>query len=223
MNRRRPPCRPQPAIGPEPPPNTLPIAEQNGSNHSNPYCANTSLAPAPTLSGSLAPKTETGKLAAATPGEQPFEGPQQPSIALEKVSPSEIQVGKLATFTLYVRNSGQVPAQNVVVTDHVPAGTQLIDVKPQPQTGSDGSLWWNLGTMQPGEETQITPASHAADRGGNRRHGDVSFGAAATSRSISTRPQLADRTYGVAESADRRGIDGAALPFPIPVRVRRRA
>src|SRR5262249_42001901 len=102
------------------------------------------------------PKGEGGRLAAPTPGERHLEGLQQPSIALEKVSPSEIQIGKPATFELYVRNAGQVPAQNVVVTDHVPAGTQLVDARPPPQQGSDGSLVWNIGTMQPSEETQIT-------------------------------------------------------------------
>ena len=59
-------------------------------------------------------------------------GPQQPAITIEKISPAEIQVGKPATFELIVRNVGQVPAQNVVVTDHVPAGTQLADAKPPP-------------------------------------------------------------------------------------------
>jgi uncharacterized repeat protein (TIGR01451 family) len=97
-----------------------------------------------------------GKLAAPTPGERQLEGPQQPAITLEKVSPAEIQVGKPAIFELYVRNAGQVAAQNVVITDHVPAGTQLQAARPQPQQGADGALVWSLGTMQPGDETQIT-------------------------------------------------------------------
>jgi uncharacterized repeat protein (TIGR01451 family) len=120
-----------------------------------------------------------------------LEGPQQPSISLEKVSPSEIQVGKPATFGLYVRNAGQVAAQNVVVTDHVPAGTQLLEARPQPQQGADGSLLWNLGTMQPGEETQITLQVMPQSEGEIGSTAHVSFAAAATSRSISTRPQLA--------------------------------
>src|SRR5439155_22115802 len=49
---------------------------------------------------------------------------------------------------------------------------------------------WSLGTMQPGEETQITlqVMPHSEGEIGSTAH--VSFGAAATSRSISTRPQL---------------------------------
>jgi uncharacterized repeat protein (TIGR01451 family) len=135
---------------------------------------------------------ESGKrLAAPTPGERQLEGPQQPSIALEKISPSEIQVGKPATFELYVRNVGKVAASNVVVTDHVPAGTQLIDVRPQPQQGGDGSLVWSLGTMQPGDETQITLQVMPQTEGEIGSTAHVTFAAAATSRSICTRPQLA--------------------------------
>jgi uncharacterized repeat protein (TIGR01451 family) len=138
------------------------------------------------------PKSESGgRLAAPTPGERHLEGPQQPSIALEKVSPSEIQVGKPATFELYVRNAGQVPAQGVVVTDHVPAGTQLVDARPQPQQAADGSLVWNLGTMQPGDEAQITLQVMPQSEGEIGSTAHVSFVATATSRSICTRPQLA--------------------------------
>jgi uncharacterized repeat protein (TIGR01451 family) len=135
-------------------------------------------------------QTGTTTLAAPTPGERQFEGPQQPSVALEKVSPTEIQVGKPATFALYVRNMGQVAAQAVTVTDHVPTGTQLVEARPQPQQSSDGSLVWNLGTMQPGEETQIVLQVMPQTEGEIGSTAHVTFAAAATSRSISTRPQL---------------------------------
>jgi uncharacterized repeat protein (TIGR01451 family) len=134
--------------------------------------------------------TGTTTLAAPTPGERQFEGPQQPSVGLEKVSPSEIQVGKPATFALYVRNMGQIAAQHVTVTDHIPNGTQLIEARPQPQQSPDGSLVWNLGTMQPGEETQITLQVMPQTEGEIGSTAHLSFAAAATSRSISTRPQL---------------------------------
>jgi uncharacterized repeat protein (TIGR01451 family) len=135
-------------------------------------------------------QTGTTTFAAPTPGERQFEGPQQPSVALEKVSPTEVQVGKPATFTLYVRNMGQMPAQNVTVTDHVPTGTQLIEARPQPQQSSDGSLVWNLGAMQPGEETQIALQVIPQTEGEIGSTAHLTFSAAATSRSISTRPQL---------------------------------
>jgi uncharacterized repeat protein (TIGR01451 family) len=132
----------------------------------------------------------SGAAAAPTPGERQLEGPQQPAIALEKFSPAEIQVGKPAVFEMLVKNTGAVPAQNVVISDHVPAGTQLIDAKPQPQQGSDGSLVWTLGTMQPGEEVAITLQVMPQQEGEIGSTAHVTFAAAATSRSICTRPQL---------------------------------
>ncbi|HEX5104235.1 MAG TPA: hypothetical protein VFV87_10515 [Pirellulaceae bacterium] len=131
------------------------------------------------------------KLAAATPGERQLEGPQQPAIALQKFSPAEIQVGKPALFEMLVRNTGAVAAQNVVVADHVPAGTQLLDAKPQPQQAGDGSLVWSLGTMQPGDEVAITLQVMPQQEGEIGSTAHVTFAAAATSRSICTRPQLA--------------------------------
>src|SRR6185369_12885637 len=166
-----------------------------GSSPATSAAASSGIAPSPTsplgnyLRGGLR-STGTTTLSAPTPGERQFEGPQQPSVALEKVSPTEIQVGKPATFALYVRNMGQIAAQHVTVTDHVPNGTQLIDARPQPQQSGDGSLVWNLGTMQPGEETQITLQVMPQTEGEIGSTAHLTFAAAATSRSISTRPQL---------------------------------
>jgi uncharacterized repeat protein (TIGR01451 family) len=145
----------------------------------------------PSTSKQTALAADAGKLAAATPGERQLEGPQQPAIAIEKFSPAEIQVGKPAVFEMLVRNTGQVPAQNVVVSDHVPTGTQLVDVKPQPQQGTDGSLVWSLGTMQPGDEIAITLQVMPQTEGEIGSTAHVTFAATATSRSICTRPQLA--------------------------------
>lgn len=129
-------------------------------------------------------------LAAATPGQRQLEGLQQPAIAVEKISPAEIQIGRSATFQLLVRNVGQVPAQNVVITDHVPAGTQLQAARPEPQQGSGGSLTWNLGTMQPGEQQELAVQVLPQTEGEIGSTASVSFSAAATSRSLCTRPQL---------------------------------
>jgi uncharacterized repeat protein (TIGR01451 family) len=192
---------PQPAAA-MPPPNPLPTKE----TVANPYAAapqprsltslDTNSSPTNPYSITAAQpatitKTPAGaKAAAATPGERQLEGPQQPAIALEKVSPGEIQVGKPATFELFVRNTGQAAASGVTITDYVPAGTQLIDARPAPQQNSDGSLVWTLGTMQPGEETHITLQVLPQSEGEIGSTAQVTFAAAATSRSICTRPQL---------------------------------
>jgi len=201
------------------PPNTLPLSGLHGS----PYASGTqslqsinsngmsSQPPAAHRTESFV-RSEVARLAAPTPGERHFEGPQQPSIALEKVSPSEIQVGKPAVFQLYVRNTGAVAAHGVTISDHVPAGTQLIDTRPQPQQAVDGSLVWNLGTMQPGEETQITLQVMPQAEGEIGSTAHLVFSAAATSRSICTRPQLA-----IEHSAPPKVLIGEPLTIGITV------
>jgi uncharacterized repeat protein (TIGR01451 family) len=175
------------ATTPVGPPQTIDVSPPAGRvPATNPYLSATT--PPATL-----PTTPpaAGKLAAApTPGERQLEGPQQPSLTLEKVSPSEIQIGKPAKFELFVRNVGQAAARDVIVTDHVPAGTQLEAARPEPQRSADGSLVWNLGTLQPGEESQITLQVLPQTEGEIGSTAHVTFAAAATSRSICTRPQL---------------------------------
>jgi uncharacterized repeat protein (TIGR01451 family) len=105
-----------------------------------------------------------------------------------------------------------VPAQNVVVTDHVPAGTQLVDAKPQPASNSGGSLVWQLGTMQPGEETQITLHVMPNTEGEIGSTAHVTFAAQATSRSICTRPQLA-----IEHAAPTKVLIGESLTMAITV------
>ena len=81
-------------------------------NSANPY--NRSLPPANqlprnTLESSSLPTTDgTGK-----PGEKALEGPQQPTLVIQKFAPGEIQVGKPAKFVLQIRNAGAQAADDV--------------------------------------------------------------------------------------------------------------
>jgi uncharacterized repeat protein (TIGR01451 family) len=195
----QPPAQPQslpqnslPAEGLSSSPYASAAAGMRSLTNSGGMPANSDLSPYRTST----PTTTAGpSLSTATPGERQLEGPQQPAITIEKVSPSEIQVGKPATFDIYIRNSGQTPAHNVVISDHVPARTQFLDAKPQPRQGADGSLSWVREIMQPGEEMHIAlqVMPHEEGEVGSTAH--VTFAAAATSRSICTRPQLTIEQY----------------------------
>jgi uncharacterized repeat protein (TIGR01451 family) len=125
-----------------------------------------------------------------TPGDRQFEGAQTPALTLEKIAPAEIQVGKLATFELRVKNVGQIAAQQVLVTDQVPKGTQLVETNPQFQRAADGSLAWSLGTMRPGDEQVIVLQVMPQAEGEIGSVAQVSFAASATARSVCTRPLL---------------------------------
>src|SRR6185295_5264204 len=103
------------------------------------------------------PGEGTGK-----PGEKALEGPQQPTLVIQKFAPGESQVGKPAKFVLQVRNSGAQVADNVTIQDEIPQGTQLVSTSPNATT--EGSrLVWQLGKLSPGEdrtiEMQIMPKS----------------------------------------------------------------
>ncbi|MGE3777782.1 MAG: hypothetical protein AB7F89_11395 [Pirellulaceae bacterium] len=149
------------------------------------------------LSGSisLAPRASStmavgAGMTADTPGDRKFEGAQTPMLTVEKLAPEEIQIGKLAKFTVQIRNVGQVAAQGVVYADRVPRGTELVEAVPTAAPGPDGALSWELGTLQPGDETTITMDLMPQDEGEIGSVGQLSFQAQASVRTIATRPLL---------------------------------
>lgn len=129
-------------------------------------------------------------VASARPGQTGFEGTQAPSLVIEKLAPAEIQVGKPARFEIHVRNAGQTAAQQVVVTDHVPAGTQLIEAKPQATQGENGLLMWQLGKLEPGEDKSITIELMPQQEGEIGSVAQVTFAAAASVKTVCTKPML---------------------------------
>jgi uncharacterized repeat protein (TIGR01451 family) len=151
-------------------------------------------------------------VAAATPGQRNWEGPQQPVVLVEKMAPEEIQVGKLAVVQLRVHCVGQVPAWEVVVTDRVPAGTQLVEARPPPQQGPQGELVWRLGTLQPHDEVSITLHLMPQQEGEIGSTAVVQYAAVASSRSICTRPLLA-----VEHTAPPKVLIGQSLTMGITV------
>jgi uncharacterized repeat protein (TIGR01451 family) len=136
------------------------------------------------------PVSHTHAATHGVPGERQMEGMQAPSVALEKLAPAEVQVGKLATFETRVRNIGQIAAHEVIVTDHVPHKTRLEATTPQATEAADGTLTWNLGNMQPGDEIAISMQVTPEDEGDIGSVAQVSFAGKATARTISTRPRL---------------------------------
>jgi uncharacterized repeat protein (TIGR01451 family) len=124
-----------------------------------------------------------------SPGERRLEGAQSPSIVIQKRAPAEVKVGKPASFVVHVQNVGAVEALNVEVHDQVPAGMRLIDASPTPiQQGNQ--LLWQLGAMTAGDERTITMQLLPEQEGELGSVARVSFEAAASVRTLSTRPEL---------------------------------
>ena len=140
----------------------------------------------------IARRSRSRRTTGGRPGPQNLEGPQTPSLTVEKIAPTEIQVGKPARFQIKVRNVGQVPAGNVIIRDEIPEGTEFINSVPEAQfdDGTDTAMWWDVGTINPGDETVVTMELQPTDEGQVGSVATVSFEASATARARSTKPML---------------------------------
>jgi uncharacterized repeat protein (TIGR01451 family) len=124
-----------------------------------------------------------------SPGDRRLEGAQSPSVVIQKRAPGEVKVGKPASFVIHVQNVGTVEALDVQIHDRIPAGMRLVDASPTP--GQQGDvLFWQLGSMQAGEERTVTMQLVPEQEGELGSVARVSFEAAASVRTLSTRPEL---------------------------------
>lgn len=124
------------------------------------------------------------------PGHTDLEGQQVPSIVIHKHAPEEIQVGKPAKFVIDVQNNGSIPVEQVEVRDEIPKGTQLLSTTPAAQRTPQGELVWSLGAMQPGDETQLEIELLPLVEGEIGSVAVVFISAAASARTVATRPEL---------------------------------
>lgn len=169
--------------------------------------------PSPNLSQpALGTVTGNANLNLARPGDAQFDGQQAPQLTIEKRAPAEIQVNQLATFEIKVRNTGQVSAHQVRVRDYVPQGTKLERASPEVVPAVDGSLVWNLGTLQPGQETMISMQLLPLQEGQIGSVATVDFQARASVRTTCTKPQLM-----VKQSAPEKVLIGKDITVSITV------
>jgi uncharacterized repeat protein (TIGR01451 family) len=126
------------------------------------------------------------------PGDRLLEGLQSPMLAMQKLVPAEIQVGRKCTFAVRVQNTGQRTAFGVQVRDEVPLGTQLVGAAPK-ATVSGSQVIWDLGTLGVGEERIVEMELMPTDEGELGSVATVTFAAQASAKVRSTRPELALR------------------------------
>lgn len=125
------------------------------------------------------------------PGPESLDGPQAPALTLEKKAPPEIQVGKPATFELFIRNVGKVAAHDVTVFDQVPRGTRLTNAVPHAEVTAAGEVIWKLESLQPGEEKSVAMHVLPLVEGEIGSVAQVAFATQASARTICTKPELA--------------------------------
>jgi uncharacterized repeat protein (TIGR01451 family) len=151
--------------------------------------------------GQANPVTETNSAAEGMgqPGGKQLEGPQSPQVMIQKVAPPEVQVGRPAMFKTIVRNTGPIPASQVEVRDMVPKGTRLVKTNPRASQGTRGEIVWTLGTLRPGEESAVEMELMPVAEGEIGSVATVHFGADASAKTVSTRPDLAVQTTAPAQ------------------------
>ncbi|MEO9589995.1 hypothetical protein, partial [Rhodopirellula bahusiensis] len=146
---------------------------------------------APGAGNNYASNAPTAAQAAAyaMPGERRLEGMQTPSIVIHKEAPPEVKVGQPATFKLNVQNVGTAEALGVRVHDTIPAGMRFNDASGNPVMQGD-ALMWELGALTAGEQRIITMNLTPVEEGELGSIARVTFEAAASVRTRSTRPEL---------------------------------
>jgi uncharacterized repeat protein (TIGR01451 family) len=153
------------------------------------YPPTTTLQPQTTLQSQTtthqSPITNQGR-----PGPKQLEGPQTASVTLQKIAPSETQVGKQCTFEILVKNNGQVAARGVELRDVVPRGTKLIETEPRATSVAGGELAWDLGDLEPGQEIRVKVYLMPTEEGEIGSVATLRMAASASARVVATKPEL---------------------------------
>lgn len=83
-----------------------------------------------------------------------------PALAIEKTGPAEVLICDDITYTIVVRNTGDAPAQNVVVMDEMPNGMVAIINGQEARTVRS-----TIGTLAGGDSRQIKFTARAKQKG----------------------------------------------------------
>ncbi|MGL4450093.1 MAG: hypothetical protein ACRCTZ_02740 [Sarcina sp.] len=117
-------------------------------------------------------------------------------------------IGDIVTYTLTIANTGNVAANNVIVTDSIPTGTSYVvdslAVNGVTQPGANPTLGYNIGSVASGGSTVVTfqvkvdtlpvpnPMLNSATINFNYVVGNTTFQASAISNKVSTQINYAE-------------------------------
>jgi uncharacterized repeat protein (TIGR01451 family) len=121
-----------------------------------------------------------------------------PSVSVEWVKHGEINVGQECSCDLVVKNSGKVPAREVVVDATFPASVRLTRTIPEPAVVAD-HLEWSIPELAAGEERTIQISMVPSQRGELATTANVRFTGTAASVFKVEEPLLKVTTEAPAE------------------------
>jgi uncharacterized repeat protein (TIGR01451 family) len=124
---------------------------------------------------------------AHAPGSEP--AAQTPTLQVEKVGPTTLNVGKPLRYEIVIRNTGSTTVLSVQVEEQIPAAARFVGADPRPMNRS-GLLVWNLGNLDPGVERRIKIELQPIGEGELDSRALVTFSTASSLHTRVTRPRL---------------------------------
>ncbi|HEV3203577.1 MAG TPA: CARDB domain-containing protein [Gemmataceae bacterium] len=165
--------------------------------------------PPPTGDSSLPPLSLPAVSPTATPGNValPVPGPdmahgkqteksasrQEPAVSLEWNNPAQVKIGKQADYKLAVRNTANIPVQEVMVRVQIPNGMSVQNT--EPKANVEGNVyWWELGTLAAKQETNLQIRMTPSAGGNWNCHAWVTFTGASSLKIKVGEPRLILKT-----------------------------
>lgn len=81
-------------------------------------------------------------------------GTSTPTLQVETENPPAVDLGKPATFTIRVKNTGTIPATGIIIATKIPTHVDLDESKPKATSVDDRVYHFLIGDLQPGQ-TQL--------------------------------------------------------------------
>ena len=131
--------------------------------------------------------------------------PAPTRLTITKIGTKVVKAGGTVTFTIRIKNSGTVPATNVVMTDCVPIGMSLKRGVKAGALRKNGQIAWQVGTLQPGQ-TRVVRVVLRADRDTRGMRSCAAVASAANAASV--RAVAGVRVVAGAAGGDRARVTG---------------
>ncbi|MGI9015360.1 MAG: DUF7507 domain-containing protein [Phycisphaerales bacterium] len=89
---------------------------------------------------------------------------REPVLAITKTGPESDFVGVPVPYEITVRNTGDGPARNAVITDTLPAGAEFVSASDGGRAAGS-TVSWNVGTLEPGASKTVQLSIRAGTMG----------------------------------------------------------
>lgn len=89
---------------------------------------------------------------------------KQPALEVTKTGPKERFIGRDATYEITVKNTGDAPARDTVLSDPLPSGVQFVSAS-DGGSNQGGTVTWRLGTLEPGASKKVSVVVKAMTAG----------------------------------------------------------